>query len=135
MLSDLARRVLLRNSTVQPCRMLSTNNHAATGTSLLGADYSCHAAGLCTIHTGQAGRSILMCSRMCDSSSHVWQMHARLPGATVCLCSGALSPRTLLAIGTKLSDRDVQAITGFMGRQLQELHLGTSILEGLSCLR
>ena len=28
-----------------------------------------------------------------------------------------------------------QAIIGFMGRQLQELQLGTSILEGITCLR
>ena len=60
---------------------------------------------------------------------------AELDRPTVCLCAGALSPRTLLAIGTKLSNRDVQAIAGFMGRQLQELHLGTSILEGITCLR
>ena len=53
----------------------------------------------------------------------------------MCLCSGVLSPKTLLAIGTKLSDRDVKIFLGFMGGQLRELHLGTSILESIFCLR
>ena len=72
---------------------------------------------------------------MCSNISHDMPDVCRLTFLAVCLCSGALSPRTLLAIGTKLSDRDVQAIVGFMGRQLQELQLGTSILEGITCLR
>jgi len=52
----------------------------------------------------------------------------------LCLAA-ALSPKTLLAVGTKLSDRDVQAVVAFAGRRLQELHLGTNIIEGISCLR
>ena len=38
-------------------------------------------------------------------------------------------------MGTKLSDRDVHALMAFAGRRLQDLHLGTSIIEGIYCLR
>ena len=38
-------------------------------------------------------------------------------------------------MGTKLSDRDVHALMAFAGRRLQNLHLGTSIIEGIYCLR
>ena len=65
-------------------------------------------------------------------SQSVTMMHLTKP--FLCLAA-ALSPKTLFAVGTKLSDRDVQAVMAFAGRKLQELHLGTNIIEGISCLR
>lgn len=47
----------------------------------------------------------------------------------------ALFPRSLLAVGTKLSDRDIHALMAYAGRRLQSLHLGTSIIESIYCLR
>ena len=52
----------------------------------------------------------------------------------LCLAA-ALCPRTLLAVGTKLSERDVHALMSYAGRRLQNLHLGTSIIESIYCLR
>lgn len=55
---------------------------------------------------------------------------------SVCLCLAApLSPRRVHALSTKLSDRDVRAIMVFLGRRLQELRLGTPVIEGIACLR
>ena len=52
------------------------------------------------------------------------------------LCpAAALFPRTLLAVGTKLSDRDVHALMAHAGRRLQSIHLGTSVIESMYCLR
>ena len=77
---------------------------------------------------GESSSPHLWISRQCNEPSFV------LLSVSLCLAA-PLSPRRVHALSTKLSDRDVRAIMVFLGRRLQELKLGTPVIEGIACLR